>query len=91
MEPCYKGWGDEVNPEGRCCCTCKYQIKLMKHPWNYDIIFKGRISEQVMDMNGNNMYVCIMNNVLNGDNSVIAMSGEHDMCEMHTFKDEYNE
>ena len=90
MEPCYKGWGDELNKEGRCCCNCKFQMKLVKHPWNSDIIYKGRIIEQVMDTNGHDMYVCVMDMALNGD-SAIAMDEEHSMCEMHTFKDEYNE
>lgn len=87
MNPCNKGWDDPLNSEGRCCCNCKFQLKLVKHPWNSDTLYKGRIIEQVMDNNGNDVYVCVMDTALGGDNA-IAMDREHSMCEMHTFKGE---
>lgn len=79
---CRKGWDDEqYNQEGRCCCNCVFQRKLVKHPWNIDG-FKGSISEQVTDSDGDGITVCLV-----FEQEAMSMKGSHGMCEMHTFKD----
>lgn len=75
MKPCNKGWDDPLNREGRCCCNCKFQFKLLH---------KGKIIEQVVDTSNNPVYVCTGL----GDSIAITSYTEHSMCEMHTFKGE---
>lgn len=77
---CFQGWGKEYNSKGICCCNCKWQSKLVKHPWNQGE-FKGRISEQVKDSEGTGMWVCTAQNGV-----AMTMNTEHSMCEMHTPK-----
>lgn len=69
MENCDKGH------EGMCCCGCKYQLELFKHPWNKEN--KGSISEST------GMFVCtIFHNMDNSYKGIIYETG-HGMCEMH--------
>ena len=30
-----------------CCCKCKHQEKISKHPWNKEEFSKGSISESI--------------------------------------------
>lgn len=85
MSKCYKGWDKEYNRYGICCCNCKWQAKLGKHPWNSGE-FKGSILEQVKDGNGDDMWVCTVQ-----EGVAMSMNREHSMCEMHTPKGESNE
>ena len=81
MKPCMKGWNDEqYNQEGRCCCNCINQRKLVKHPWN-EGIFKGSIMDQVADEQGSPIWICVTLR------EVMSMNREHGMCEMHDFKE----
>lgn len=41
-----KSYCEISNYNGECCCNCKNQIKLMKHPWNSGF-GKGSIREQL--------------------------------------------
>jgi len=59
----YKQW------PGQCCCHCKRQIKIMKHPWNKGE-GKGRMSE-VMG------YGCLK------VEEAIFFEKEHGMCECY--------
>ena len=69
---------DEHGFKGLCCCNCKHQVKLMKHPWNKEF-GKGSIMEQCG-------WVCVAQN---GDEpkgeqvKVGFMDGEHSLCELH--------
>ena len=68
---CDKGW---YNCE--CCCNCKHQLKLMKHPMNKDF-GKGSIMEQCG-------YVCTtpFDDGSNAGNGIFS-DRQHGMCEMH--------
>ena len=79
--PCY---ALPINKEynGACCCNCIHQRKLTKHPWNDATMFRGSISEQVVDGKGNLIYVCT---VLE---SAMSFDRQHSLCEMHTPKTE---
>jgi hypothetical protein len=74
---CNLGWsGEGVNPNGRCCCNCKYQLKLLAHPWNKDF-GKGPITQSIG-------YVCAAPDFLP---NAIFFDRQHSMCEMHEFKE----
>jgi len=66
---CKHGWKD-----GSCCCNCKNQLKLMKHPWNNDF-GKGLISEQCG-------WVCTGKFDATSTDA-IYFDKEHGMCEMY--------
>ena len=69
---CEKGFSKEY---GTCCCNCKYQKKLFKHPWNSNY-GKGRISEQMG-------FVCTVGFSEDGDTeTTVYYELEHGMCEM---------
>lgn len=67
---CPEGWHD-----GSCCCNCKNQIELFKHPWNK--INKGPISEST------NMYACIAQFDCDKVPKGIIFEKKHGMCEMY--------
>lgn len=46
-EVCGKGWNLEDNPSGSCCCNCKCQTIITKHPWNKQEQFKGSVMEVI--------------------------------------------
>lgn len=77
---CFKGWAEESNKAGRCCCNCKYQRPIAGHPWNLNSAYKSR----VVDVIG---WGCTVPDM----GSIIFFEKEHGMCEMHEFKDEANE
>lgn len=62
------------NYKGRCCCNCKYQKRVMKHPWNKGCA-KGAISELMGYACGSPLY--------EGSGNVIFFDRKHGMCEMH--------
>ena len=62
--------------KGMCCCNCRNQVVLHKHPLNKDI-GKGEISE-VMG------YVCIIPMI--GQRQGTFFDGKHGMCEMWVSK-----
>ena len=74
MEKCDKGWDN-----GECCCNCKFQLTLKKHPHNQGF-GKGYMSE-------NCGYVCV-HPFEDGSNSgnAIYFEKKHGFCEMHTPK-----
>jgi len=71
---CNSGWQNT----GLCCCNCKNQIELFKHPWN--TINKGPCSEST------NFYVCILQHNINKDNRGTLFEFKHGFCEMHKSK-----
>ena len=60
-----------------CCCNCKYQRKLYKHPQN-----KGFGAGSIKDPMG---FVCLNPEVL-GDEGAIYFDKGHGMCEVWTKK-----
>ena len=66
---------DKVIKDGRCCCNCKFQIKLLKYPLNSNF-GKGSI----MDSCG---WVCLNPEITEGK-SGIYFDKEHGICETHT-------
>jgi hypothetical protein len=58
-----------------CCCICKNQIELFKHPWNK--INKGSVTDST------NMYVCIVEHNIDKTNKGILFEKKHSSCELH--------
>ena len=75
-DPCFKGWNDEANKVGRCCCNCRYQKPIAGHPWNKNPLTKGSISAIIG-------YGCNAPEMP----ATVVYEFEHSMCEMHEFKD----
>ena len=66
---------------GSCCCNCKFQVKINKHPINPDFA-KGSIKETFG-------YGCEVFRFLedgSNDNQIIFSKSIHGMCEMHVRK-----
>ena len=61
--------------KGKCCCNCKCQISLKKHPWNKDP-YKGPISEET------GLYSCVAEFVIDGLNTAIISDSKHGFCEL---------
>jgi hypothetical protein len=70
---CIEGWHD-----GSCCCNCKNQIELFKHPWNK--LNKGSIFETT------GMYACIAQFDCDNEYKGIIFEKKHGMCKMHVPK-----
>ena len=72
--PCDKD--DRKVLPGLCCCNCKWQMKLMCHPWNENFC-KGQISEQCG-------WICTVQ-YPDGSNKKEAtfMDSQHGVCELH--------
>jgi hypothetical protein len=74
---CFKGWGDtESNPKGKCCCNCKNQVSIRKHPWNKSKFAEGNITEQIG-------FGCASSEF---SPNVIFFDTEHSMCELYQSK-----
>jgi hypothetical protein len=69
----YKYMAEE---HGKCCCNCKNQLKLMKHPMNV-VLGEGSITEQLG-------WVCAAQ-FEDGSNEGESyfMDNEHGMCEFY--------
>lgn len=63
--------------KGMCCCNCKFQIQVNKHPKNIGEA-KGSISEKFG-------YVCL-STFDDGSGTPTFSNGEHGMCEFYTIK-----
>lgn len=59
--------------KGMCCCTCRHQIPINKHPINKDL-GRGRISERMG-------YACMVPKAIES-NFITFFDGEHGMCEL---------
>jgi hypothetical protein len=59
-----------------CCCNCKYQKKIQKHPWNTNDMFKGSIG----DFLG---WACTA--MLKDTGKIIFFEKRHGLCELHDF------
>jgi hypothetical protein len=70
---CAEGWHD-----GSCCCNCKNQIELFKHPCNK--VNKGSIMEST------EMYACIVQFDCDKEYKGIIFEKKHGMCEMHVLR-----
>ena len=87
MDKCHKGWAYlEFNKEGHCCCNCKHQKKLMKHPCN-EPQFSGSCATQCASDKGTPLFVCAVPDAL--DHAYLS-TDEHGMCEMYTERLECN-
>lgn len=64
--------------DGGCCCNCRHQLKVMKHPWNNSKRFKGAMSEDT------GMFVCAVQMDVEYSRTAIAFERKHGYCEMHT-------
>jgi len=72
---CDKGY------KGDCCCNCKFQVKINKHPINPDFA-KGSITETFG-------YGCEAFRFLNdgsNDNQIIFSASIHGFCELYVIK-----
>lgn len=82
----YLYWNDG-NPKcgkgfmGRCCCNCKNQLVITKHPWNKSRRFKGNISEHT------GLYVCqVFNDMDQSEKRACALENKHGSCELHIYQ-----
>lgn len=62
-----------------CCCNCKYQFELFKHPWNK--VNKGSIMEST------NMYACTVQHEGVQTYQAVLHEDIKGLCEMFTKKD----
>ena len=70
MKECDKGY------KGYCCCNCKQQLELFKHPWN-EGKYKGSISDSTK------LYVCTTFHAQDKNYKGVLSDREHGMCECH--------
>lgn len=73
---CDKGY------QGSCCCNCKHQLVLLRHPWNN--IFKGSISEET------GLYACKIFHEIDKNRKAVVYESKHGSCENWESKDEKN-
>lgn len=71
-QDCDKGY------KGNCCCNCKFQVKINKHPINPDFA-KGSIEETF----GYGCEVFRFFEDGSNDNQIIFSKSIHGICEMH--------
>ena len=72
---CDKGY------RGDCCCNCKFQVKINKHPSNI-----GFSDGSILETLGYGCEVFKYLEEKDYSNTVIFMNSEHGMCEMHQDK-----
>jgi len=70
---CFEAYNGSDGNDGDCCCNCRWQTQINKHPWNK--IAKGNISEQFA-------WVC-MNTFEDDSGTPFVMEKQHSMCELH--------
>ena len=68
-DKCEKGY------KGMCCCNCKNQIELFKHPWNK--VNRGKVSDST------EMYACIAQFDCDNVRKGVLFESKHGMCEMY--------
>jgi len=64
--------------DGNCCCNCRHQLKINKHPWNKSKRFKGSISEN------SGIFVCSVQMDIENTRTGIAFERKHGYCELHS-------
>ena len=80
MTQCFIGWTkEEGNTKGRCCCNCKYQVKVHSHPWN--TMSGGRMKGPISTVAG---WGCSSPEFT--QDFIIFMEHQHGSCEVHEFK-----
>jgi len=80
---CDKGWEDG---NGECCCNCEFNAPVNAHPWNVEG-FRGGIGQAIRVNPEVPLMVCTVQLSEKDEyRAVIAMTREHGMCEMHTFR-----
>ena len=80
IRPCFKGWaGEDGNTSGRCCCNCKYQVEVMRHPWNTSV--GGRMKGNITQNAG---WGCRPPDF---KEKIIFFEEQHSVCEIHDWKD----
>ena len=73
---CFEGWAEkDGNINGQCCCNCKWQRKIVGHPWNTRQTTKGSITKTIG-------YGCAEPEM----EAIVMFDRVHGMCEMWTDK-----
>ena len=67
---------EQGNYQGDCCCQCKWQVKINKHPWNKKPLFKGSIFDTIA-------FGCSTPEL----ESIILFENRHGFCEVFTQKE----
>lgn len=81
MKQCFLGWSkDNGNSKGRCCCNCKYQVKIMRHPWN--TFTGGRMKGPITQIAG---WGCTL--FCEDNRGIVFFEQEHSVCEEHQFEE----
>ena len=65
--------------KGRCCCLCRFQVIVKKHPWN-----KGKAKGSILQTMG---YGCGADEDFEAPNRIIFSDSKHGDCEMFTAKE----
>lgn len=73
---CFVGVPEEHNKNGRCCCNCNYNVKIMRHPWN--VFSGGRMKGPISEIAG---YGCNLPDLP----GIVFLETEHSLCEEHQF------
>lgn len=63
-----------------CCCMCRHQIELGKHPWNSGI-FKGKISDIFL-------WACAVFHAIDNNYTGYVSDREHGCCEMFAMREQ---
>lgn len=71
----------QKNWESRCCCNCKNQSVISKHPWNC-----GDGKGSILDVMGYGCGLPDFEKDKKGRKNIVFFDKEHGMCEMHEFK-----
>ena len=66
-----------------CCCKCKFQLELYKHPFNEKEIVKGSIMEST------GFFVCTVANEIDKDGKGVIFDNKHGQCELFAKRKKY--
>ena len=79
---------DKGYKNGECCCNCKNFYPVNAHPWNVRG-FKGGIGQRIMVSESVPLNICsIQMHEKDEYRAVVAMTRDHGMCEMHTWREQ---
>jgi hypothetical protein len=76
MNKCFQVRAEEHNPQGRCCCNCVNQKRIVGHPWNKEFFVRTPVNSTIG-------YGCTASEL---DDTIIFFETQHGQCELHDFK-----
>ena len=87
--------------DGDCCCNCKFQMKLMCHPWNGEKLVNKFVGSDLIKTKSRSQFgkgsvldqcgwICTVSNEIDKDGEATFFDKEHGMCELHIPREEKN-